>query len=91
MLGSKEVGMIGYIEAPKAWALTRGMARVLGLNLVEAVTEGWFSRAELAQMVEDCALCGHSDRCTAYLAVTTRTESLPTFCMNKAQIEALQP
>lgn len=83
--------MIGYIEAPKAWALTRGMARVLGLNLVEAVTEGWFARTELAQMVDACVACDQSDRCTAFLAVTARTESLPGFCSNKAQIEALQP
>ncbi len=83
--------MIGYIEAPKAWALTRGMARVLGLNLVEAVTEGWFARAELGDMVEACVRCDQADRCTAFLAVTTRTESLPGFCGNKAQIEALQP
>ncbi len=83
--------MMGYIEAPKAWALTRGMARVLGLNLVEAVTEGWFARTELAQMVDACVACDQSDRCTAFLAVTSRTESLPGFCFNKAQIEALQP
>ena len=37
-------------EAPFAWGLTRGMARVLGINLVEAVSEGWFSRRDLAEM-----------------------------------------
>ena len=83
--------MIGYIEAPKAWGLTRGMARVLGINLVEAVTEGWFSRRDLADMVEDCVGCDQSERCTAWLAVTTRAESLPGFCRNKPRIEALNP
>lgn len=82
---------MAYLEAPKAWGLTRGMARLLGLNLVEAVTEGWFSRGELAQLVEDCVACDQSARCTAFLAVTARTESLPGFCRNKAQVEALQP
>ncbi len=91
VFGGREVGMIGYIEAPEAWTMTQGMARVLGLNLVEAVTEGWFARTELAQMVDDCVRCDQSDRCTAFLAVTVRTESLPGFCMNKARIEALQP
>ena len=83
--------MIGYLEAPRAWGLTRGMARVIGLNLVEAVTEGWFARTELAEMVDACVACGQTDRCTAFLAVTSRTESLPAFCANKAVIEALQP
>ena len=83
--------MIGYIEAPKALAMTRGMARVLGLNLVEAVTEGWFARSDLAEMVDACVQCDQAERCSAFLSVTTRTESLPGFCANKTQIEALQP
>lgn len=81
--------MIGNIEAPKAWGLTRGMARVLGVNVVEAVTEGWLSRADLADLVETCLACDQSERCTAWLAVTPRAESLPGFCPNKHQIEAL--
>lgn len=83
--------MTVYIEAPRAWGLTRGMARLLGLNLVEAVTEGWFARDALGQMIEVCVHCDQCDRCSAFLAVTTRTESLPGFCRNKTQIEALQP
>jgi hypothetical protein len=80
-----------YIEAPFAWGLTRGMARVLGINLVEAVTEGWFSRHDLAEMVNTCEACGEARRCTAFLAVTSRAESLPMYCDNKLRIEALQP
>ncbi|MGV8985110.1 MAG: DUF6455 family protein [Cypionkella sp.] len=83
--------MISYIETPRAWALTRGMARILGINLVEAVTEGWFSRRDLAALVDECAVCDQSARCTSYLAVTTRSESLPAFCPNKHGIEAVQP
>ena len=70
-----------HIEAPFAWGLTRGMARVLGINLVDAVSEGWFSRSDL----------GEVRRCTAYLATAPRAESLPVFCDNKHRIEALQP
>ena len=83
--------MNSYIETPKAWVLTRAMARVLGFNLVEAVTEGWVSRRDLAAMVDACALCDQSPRCTAYLAVTTQAESLPEFCPNREQIAALLP
>ena len=79
------------IEAPFAWGLTRGMARVLGINLIDAVTEGWFSRRDLADMVDTCEACDQIHRCTAFLAVTPRAESLPNFCANKHQIEALQP
>jgi len=80
-----------HIEAPFAWGLARGMARVLGINLVDAVTEGWFSRHDLADMVDTCEICGEVLRCAAYLAVTPRAESLPVFCDNKHRIEALQP
>lgn len=83
--------MIGYIEAPRAWGLTRGMARVVGLNLVEAVTDGWLARRELAEMIDTCGLCAHSHRCTEFLSVTAQTKTLPGFCRNKEQIEALQP
>lgn len=81
---------MGRIEAPLAWSLTRGMARVLDINLIEAVTEGWLSRRDLAAMVAACEACGKSNACTAFLAVTTRAAALPGFCRNKAQIEALQ-
>lgn len=82
---------MAYIEAPFAWGLARGMARVLGIDLVDAVSEGWFSRRDLADMVETCEACDQSRRCTDYLAVTSRAESLPNFCANKHKIEALQP
>ncbi|MEI6799419.1 MAG: DUF6455 family protein [Pseudomonadota bacterium] len=78
-------------EAPFAWGLTRGMARVLGINLVEAVSEGWFSRRDLAEMVDTCETCEQSRRCTEFLATAARAESLPLFCANKHRIEALQP
>ena len=82
---------MAYIEAPFAWGLTRGMARVLGINLVDAVAEGWFSRRDLADLVDTCEACDQSRRCATYLAVTPQAETLPEFCANKHQIEALQP
>ena len=74
-----------------AWSLTRGMARALGVNLVEAVTEGWYSRAELAGLVDTCAHCGLSKHCYAWLAVTQNAKALPSYCRNKHAIEALAP
>ncbi len=76
-------------NASLAWGLTRGMARALGLNLVEAVAEGWYTRADLARLVDRCAGCGLSDHCSAWLAVTPHAKRLPTYCRNKADLEAL--
>lgn len=83
--------MMGYVEAPKAWGLTRGMGRVVGVNLTDAVVEGWLSRGELADLVDRCQACDRAEDCTAWLARTVTAESLPAFCPNKAGIEALVP
>ena len=59
--------MLTYGEAPLAYGLTRGMARVIGVDLVRAVTEGWLSRAELGALVETCVGCRQAASCTAWL------------------------
>lgn len=82
--------MIGYVEAPKAWWLTHGMARVAGVSLPRAVLEGWLTRQELAQIVGRCQSCGRSAQCTEWLATPDASASVPGFCCNKAEIEALQ-
>lgn len=79
------------LNVPVAWSLTRGMARTLGINLIEAVTEGWYSRAELARLVDTCATCGMAAHCYAWLAVTPRAMTLPPYCRNKPDLEALAP
>jgi hypothetical protein len=81
--------MLGYVEAPKAWGLTRGMARVVGVRLADAVVDGWLTRAELAALVERCADCGRAGACTRWLATVVTAEGLPDYCPNKAGIEAL--
>ncbi len=83
--------MIGYAEAPRAWGLTRGMARVAGVNLTDAVVDGWLTRTELAGMVDHCLRCGHVPACTDFLAHQVQAVSLPAFCDNKPGIEALAP
>ena len=81
--------MMGYVEAPKAWGLTRGMGRVVGVNLTDAVVEGWLTRGELADLVDRCQACGRSEDCPRWLAHVVRAEALPAFCPNKAGIESL--
>jgi hypothetical protein len=80
-----------FAQRPVAYGLTRGMARSVGVNLIEAVTDGWYSRRELEALVDRCASCGQQLRCSAWLAVTPRTTSLPVYCANKSEIEALRP
>ncbi len=81
--------MIGYPEAPKAWWLTRGMARVSGVNLPQAVVEGWLQRAELAELVARCAACARDEACIDWLAQSGTARVMPGFCPNKPEIEAL--
>lgn len=81
--------MMGYVEAPMAWGLTRGMGRAVGVNLTDAVVDGWLTRAELADLVERCQACDRAEDCTRWLGSHVSAEALPAFCPNKAGIEAL--
>jgi tellurite resistance protein len=83
--------MIGYVEAQQAWCYTRGAARVVGVNLTEAVVDGWLSRGELAALVQVCRDCAAVARCTDFLAQTVAADLLPGYCPNKVAIEALRP
>ena len=83
--------MMGFSDAPRAWAFTRGAAHVVGVNLTEAVLAGWISRRELAEMVETCTGCSQAEPCTGWLARTPAAEALPVYCPNKSVIEALRP
>ncbi len=81
--------MIGYAEAPKAWWLTRGMARISGVNLPRAVLDGWLQRAELEKLVARCAACTQGATCETWLQRSGNAGSMPAFCPNKTEIEAL--
>ncbi|OZA16187.1 MAG: hypothetical protein B7Y02_03415 [Rhodobacterales bacterium 17-64-5] len=85
--------MIGYEDMPKAWWLTRGMARLSGVNLPHAVVDGWLKRAELKSLITRCDACTVGRDCEAWLAqsglAAGRTAAMPEFCPNKPAIEAL--
>ncbi|MCU0900564.1 MAG: DUF6455 family protein [Cypionkella sp.] len=89
MDGAKGAAMIGYADSPLAWGLTRGMARLLGVNLPSAVVEGWLSRKELGQLVSRCEACGQKTACTNWLAVAHGSRCPPVFCPNKTALEDL--
>lgn len=81
--------MIGYPETPKAWWLTRHMARLSGVNLPQAVVEGWLGRDELAEIVSRCAGCTMGGACETWLATSGGALRMPDFCPNRHDIEAL--
>jgi Family of unknown function (DUF6455) len=81
--------MIGYPEAFRAWCLTRGMARISGVNLSRAVVEGWLQRGELDGLVTRCASCRMTADCEDWLARSGAVRVMPEFCPNKPGIEAL--
>lgn len=82
--------MLTYGEAPMAWGLTRGMALVIGVDLVAAVTEGWLARDELGALVEACQGCASQALCAAWLGATPRAAALPSYCPNKSDLESLR-
>jgi len=80
--------MYGFTEAPQAWGLTQGMARLAGVNLPSAVIEGWLTRKELARLVGQCQTCTESQRCLHWLALAA-SGAMPDDCPNKPVIESL--
>jgi hypothetical protein len=86
------ISMIGYVEAPVAWGLVRGMARRAGLDVPRAVLEGWLTRADLARIVDKCQSGNCSKSCMALLAKPSCSpQSPPAFCAIKAELDALAP
>ncbi|MCX7289076.1 MAG: DUF6455 family protein [Rhodobacterales bacterium] len=81
--------MIGYPGAPRAWWLTRGMARISGVNLPRAVLDGWLHREELASLVQRCVDCDNGAECELFLMRSGNARAMPDFCPNKTGIEAL--
>jgi Family of unknown function (DUF6455) len=88
-VGQEGIAMIGYPEAPKAWWLTRGMARISGVNLPRAVLDGWLQRRELEDLIHRCATCDRGAGCEEWLARSGGALAMPDFCPNKPGIEAL--
>ena len=80
--------MFGYTEAPRAWWMTRGMARLAGVDLPRVMVEGWLTRRELAEIVDRCATCPHAVTCGRWLASGTERR-IAGFCPNRDALEAL--
>lgn len=77
-------------EAPMAYGLTRGMARAVGVDLIAAASEGRITHSDLETLIDTCAACPHTARCTQFLAVTVEATRPPEYCGIKPRLEALQ-
>ncbi|MDQ2064814.1 DUF6455 family protein [Xinfangfangia sp. CPCC 101601] len=83
--------MFGFPESPRAWPLTRVMAGRAGLNLRQAVLEGWLSRQELACFISRCESCACHAPCDRWLSTSPAPGEIPSHCPNKSGLEALAP
>lgn len=83
--------MTGPDEVSRAWAYTRGVARVIGVNLPAAVQNGQISRDRLDDLVQTCTHCRFAAGCTDWLAHTVKADHPPGFCPIAQTIEALKP
>ena len=70
--------------------LTRSVARVMGVNLSEAVASQRISPADYANLVTTCRSCPHVGTCQAWLSAQTAiTHSAPPHCKNASALQSL--
>ena len=70
--------------------LTRGMARRHGVNLSEAMHQGFLSRADFAAMIDRCRACpGSPADCRDFQENHDSATAAPGWCANRAVLEWL--
>lgn len=70
--------------------LTRSVARVMGVNLSEALAHGRLDAHGYAALVTACRQCENVERCTAWLAMQrTCTRTAPPDCVNAPVLQPL--
>ncbi len=63
--------------------ITRGMARRMGVNLTEAMHDGFLTQADFATMITRCRGCDGAQGCMAFLADHAgQSGSAPDWCRN---------
>jgi hypothetical protein len=70
--------------------LTRSVARVMGVNLSEAMADNRLSPDDYSALVTACRGCALVENCTLWLAEHTSTTRLaPAGCVNAGKLEEL--
>lgn len=78
-------------NAERHFWLTRSVARVMGLNLSEAMHENRLSVQEYGEMVTRCRTCGAAEDCELWLATRTGPNATgPTACLNAQLLQSLR-
>ena len=71
--------------------LTRSMARMIGVNLSNAMADGVLTADDYAEMVSKCRMCKSCERCLSWLGDQNgHAEAAPAFCVNAAQLNGLR-
>tara|TARA_B100002051_G_scaffold254638_1_gene269583 strand:- start:622 stop:885 length:264 start_codon:yes stop_codon:yes gene_type:complete len=71
--------------------VTRGMARRLGVNISEAMHNGFLTQADFAEMITTCRTCGRTEFCLAVLAEKGEgPQAIPTDCPNYEVLTSLR-
>jgi hypothetical protein len=77
-------------DSTRAFWITQGVGRTLGIRFGEAIQDGRFSTTRYARMVDRCARCDQHDRCLAWLGAPGPSHhSAPDFCPNAAELDHL--
>ena len=74
-----------------AFWIARSVARVLGIDLTDAMTEGRFDRSGYAELVARCEACALATGCQLWLARQAALADRPIEgCANRVAFEALR-
>ncbi len=80
---------LGEIE--RHFWLTRSMARVMGVNLSEAMAKGWISPSDYSEMVTRCRAGGCHEICQQWLARHAGPVSeAPDHCAHRDMLNRLR-
>ena len=86
------VAQVSYLGDPALhfW-LTRSVARVLDVNLSDAIAQGRLTPNDYAEMVARCRQCPHVQDCQLWLATEgAQAAEAPTHCAHKPVLDDLQ-
>lgn len=82
--------MTEVADSTRAFWITHGVGRTLGIRFGEAIREGRFTAVGYARMVDRCAQCCQTDRCITWLAAPNSGScGAPDYCPNAAELDRL--
>ena len=84
-------GSLSLGDIERHFWLTRSIARVLNVNLSEAMAHGHLTETGYAEMVTNCRAAGCQHACEHWLATETGCpETAPEHCANAAILNRLR-